>query len=350
MPARGKRSGVELFTLEREGSDADGNPTGLLMWGQAGAYNAVDDRFALAALCADKGIVRPALLTAGSGLTVNVAAGWLAIASCEDGTRAAVGSRQTHQVQLPAGGQAGITAYLWCDVDPDAGSWTLRVLSLAETIGRNGVSLARIDIPAGANLATQAAFSQMVPTLQPRSEATWREANTTATVDLTPRWPVAPHQIQPHRTWRIDAWGGGFMGTSLANPHFETVSGSQLLGSGTGPDAQSSGLVTFDISGGASDVGDFSTRNEFNWMARCILSINPGKDLIRLACQVNITNATRLAKRYRNSISAVRQVSLTRLWQADWYWVCLRGGWSANVTSQTIVCTGSTFEMMEPLR
>lgn len=340
MPARraARDAGIAVYTAEDEGVNDEGLPTGLLMWGQAGVYNAVDDRYAMAALCGDRGVVRPARLTAGTGLTVNVAAGWLAVASCEDGTRAAIGSRQTHQMTLPAGPATGTTVlYLWCDTDPDAGTWTLRFVSQAETIGRAGVPLARVDMPAQANLASRAVFSHMVPTLGPRCETTWREATSTASADLTPRYPIAPHQVQAHRMWRLRAYGGGNTGTARANPRFDLTSGGQ-----------NSGVLMFDTNPGAADGQDLPPRSEINWSAECIMAINPGRDLVRLTCQVTLTNATRGGTRYGGSVTGVRTRSLTRLWAADWYFMVLRASWSANTASQSIVCFASSFEMMEP--
>jgi len=335
------RLDMPVVSAASEGIDSEGNPTGLLMWGQAGVYNAVDDRYLIAALSgSDKGVVRPARLIAGGiGLTVNIQAGWLAVASCEDGTQCVVGSRQMQYVQVAAGPATGTrTDYLWCDVNPDAGTWTLRVISQAQTIGRNGVSLARIDVPAGANLSTHLQFSQMVPTLRPRSDGTWRDTNFTP-VELTPRYPIAPHQIQAHRAWKLTAYGAGNLGVSLTNPLFDARSGWE-----------GSGWVNFDIAGAARDTGDFSPRNELAWWAECIMQINPGKDLVRLTCRATLSNATRTGYRWENQKTGVRQASLQRLWQADWYYLCLVGGFQQNAAGQAMVCTGSTFEMYEPLQ
>jgi len=341
MPARqrsGNGNGGIMATSLSEGTDPQGNPTGLAMWGQAGVYNAVDDRYLAAALSgSDTGVVRPAILTAASGLVVNVAAGWLAVASCADGTQCVVGSRQTHQVTLAGGPASGTRVdYLWCDTNADAGTWTLRVLSQAQTIGRVGVSLARIDVPQGANLSSQMTFTQMVPTLRPRCDATWREASFTP-IELTPRYPIAPHQLQAHRTWKIHAWGGGFLGAARSNILFDARSG--LLGSG---------WVNFDLAGSARDVGDFSPRNEVNWDAECMMSINPGRDLVRLACSVRLSNATRTGYRWEGQKTGVRQRGLQRLWAADWYYLTLVAGWQQNSAGQNLVCVGSTFEMFEP--
>jgi hypothetical protein len=141
---------------------------GLLTWGQAGQYNAVDDRMVIAALAnRHNGMVTPAVLSAGSGLAVNVAAGWLAVASCADSTLAVIGSRVAMSITVPAGPATGSATYLiWADVNPDAATFTLNVITSAQAVGRAGVQLGTVTAPAGSNTAaamtltpTQATFA-----------------------------------------------------------------------------------------------------------------------------------------------------------------------------------------------
>jgi len=135
-------------------------PTGLLAWGQAGVYNAVDDRLVIAALANNRnGVVKAPVLTAGSGLTVNLAGGWLAIASAADGTSVVVGSRNQVTISVPAGGGSARNDALWCDISPDQATWTLSLLAQSQLPGRLGVLLANISVPAGANSASAFGFS-----------------------------------------------------------------------------------------------------------------------------------------------------------------------------------------------
>jgi hypothetical protein len=132
-------------------------PTGLLAWGQAGTYDAVDDRRVITALAnRNQGLVVGAQITAGAGLQVSIAPGWLGVANCGDGTLAVVGSGATLTVDVPAGPATGsATYYLWCDVDPDGATWTINVITPADATGRPGIQLGTVVAPAGANLASQ---------------------------------------------------------------------------------------------------------------------------------------------------------------------------------------------------
>jgi hypothetical protein len=182
------------MTSEQEGTDPDGTPVGLLAWGQAGIYNAVDDRLVIAAAAdAGVGIVRPATVTPGTGLTLNVAAGWLGIASCDDGTRAIAGSRQSHQVTMAAGPASGSRMdYVWCDTYPDEGKWRLRVVQQGSERGRTGMALARVTAPAGANLASQMTIDRNVPSFGPQTDYAVRQNATTSLFTLTRHYQIAP--------------------------------------------------------------------------------------------------------------------------------------------------------------
>jgi len=130
-------------------------PSGLLAWGQAGQYNAVDDRMVITALAnRHNGMVTAAVLSAGSGLTVNIAPGWLAVANCADATLAVIGSRIGMSVTVPAGPPTGsATYYIWADVNPDAATFTLSVITPAQASGRAGVQIGTVVAPAGSNTA-----------------------------------------------------------------------------------------------------------------------------------------------------------------------------------------------------
>jgi hypothetical protein len=130
-------------------------PSGLLAWGQSGNYNAVDDRSVITALANSRnGVVIPCPLSAGSGLTVNVGAGWLAVANCGDGTSGVIGSRVAIPVAVPAGPATGtLTSYIWADVNPDAATFTINVITPAAAAGRSGVQLGTVLANAGNNTA-----------------------------------------------------------------------------------------------------------------------------------------------------------------------------------------------------
>lgn len=132
-------------------------PTGKLQWGQAGVYDAVDDRSVIAAVTRNRtGLVQPIQVRAGTGLDIIVSGGWLGVASCGDFTSAVVGSRLDHIVQAVPGPASGSRAdVIWCDVEPDEGTWELRVIPQSAAAGRAGVLLAFITVPANASLASQ---------------------------------------------------------------------------------------------------------------------------------------------------------------------------------------------------
>ena|SRR5215831_1142574 len=131
--------------------------TGLLEYGQAGSYNAPDDRRVISALVAGRspGVVKPVVLTAGSGLNVNVAAGWLAVVDCGDGTNGVVGTGSALVVP-GAAGDAGAprTDSLWCDINLANGTFALVIIPQSAETGRLGIRLATIQVPTAANLAS----------------------------------------------------------------------------------------------------------------------------------------------------------------------------------------------------
>lgn len=132
-------------------------PTGRLAWGQAGSYDAVDDRAVITALSRNRtGLVRPPDIVAGSGLQILIRGGWLAVASCGDRSSAVVGDRADSVVMAnPGPGTGSREDVIWCDTYPDEGFWELSIISLAEAVGRPGVPLAGLVVPANANLASQ---------------------------------------------------------------------------------------------------------------------------------------------------------------------------------------------------
>jgi len=131
-------------------------PSGKLAWGQAGNYDAVDDRQVIAAVTRNRlGLVWPATVTASTGMNIILEGGWLGVASCGDRTSAVVGSRLDQVIAaLPGPATGSREDVLWCDTEPDEGVWSLRVINRSETATRPGLPLAWITAPANATLAT----------------------------------------------------------------------------------------------------------------------------------------------------------------------------------------------------
>ena len=133
-------------------------PEGRLLWAQPLSYDAVEDRLVIRALARGRiGTLAQVTAEAGSGLQVIVRGGWLAVASCDDGTSAVVGAREDHVVAANAGPASGGSRedWLWCETHPDEGSWELRILPAGQAAQLPGIQLATITVPQGANLAAQ---------------------------------------------------------------------------------------------------------------------------------------------------------------------------------------------------
>ena len=132
-------------------------PTGRLAYGQAGIYDAVDDRSVITAVTNNRaGLISPVVVTAGAGLLILIRGGWVGVARCGDLTSAVVGSREDVAVQAnPGPATDSRTDYVWCDVDPDEGTWELRVITAAQAANRPGLPLVEVTVPANANLASQ---------------------------------------------------------------------------------------------------------------------------------------------------------------------------------------------------
>jgi hypothetical protein len=158
---------------------------GKLAYGQPQTYDAVDDRSVIAVVTNGRlGLVRPVVCVPGSGLQVIVRANWAGVASCDDGTSAVVGSREDQVVQANPG-QAGQPRedVLWCDTDPDEGTWELSVMTRAQAAGRAGIPLVWITTPANANLASQltlrpvdASVERRLMAYQTRNDTTVRQS------------------------------------------------------------------------------------------------------------------------------------------------------------------------------
>jgi len=139
--------------------------TGLLAWGQAGEYDGVDDRTVISALANNRtGLIKRCVLSAATtgGLDVQISA-FQAVVDCGDGTSAVVASHDPVTVTANAGPGSGTrTDVAWCDIDPDAATWTINIIDEPSTVGRLGQRLGGWTVPSGANLATAFTFIQPV--------------------------------------------------------------------------------------------------------------------------------------------------------------------------------------------
>lgn len=192
-------------------------------------FDAADDRTVIEALSGRRvGVIRRPDIRAGTGLQIVVPA-WVAVVSCADGTSAVIGDRTERTFNISAGPATGTrTDYLWADIDPDASTWQLAIITQAQMANRRGVLLATITVPQGAN--TAAAMSWTVPGLtfggaggvlavakqtdtQARSNTSFASATTLA--------QTAPVQAYAGRIYRIrhttPSAGLNIMGTGSAN-------------------------------------------------------------------------------------------------------------------------------------
>jgi hypothetical protein len=130
-------------------------PDGLLRYGQAGSYDAIDDRSVITALAGGrKGLVQAPTLAAAAGLVVNLGP-WLALVDAGDGTTAVIGDRTARQIPVLAGGASARTETLWADINPQAATWgPLQILGAPALVGRAGLALGTVVTPVNANAAS----------------------------------------------------------------------------------------------------------------------------------------------------------------------------------------------------
>lgn len=164
-------------------------PTGRLAYGQAGIYDALDDRAVIAAVTGYRtGLVGLVQAVAGSGLTIVVTGGWLGVADCGDKTSAVLGSPTDQAVTANPGPATGTREdVIWIDVDPDEGTWSMSVVPVSATAGRPGLAIVSITVPANATLASQMTIRPIEPLLERRL--------------------LACHSITDTRTVSSTSWG-----------------------------------------------------------------------------------------------------------------------------------------------
>ena len=211
-------------------------PSGLLAWGQAGNYNAVNDRIVIRALAGGAvfGLQSPPTLAAGSGLTVNIGA-WTAIVDCGDGTSAVIGSTAAATIQQTAGGASQRTDVLWADINVDGTTqWSLSWLPSPVT-GRTGVALGTAVVPASAATAAAMTFTPGVATASPPGPPYWpcdttsRPVTSTSYSQFTGSFLIPAGKItQAGARFLLSAWGTATWGSTT--PTFQMRGNSPTAG------------------------------------------------------------------------------------------------------------------------
>jgi hypothetical protein len=158
-------------------------PTGPLAWGQAGIYDAIDDRLVIAAVTRYRtGLTWPIEVAAGTGLNVIVRGGWVGVADCGDRTSAVVGSRvDTTVTAIPGPATGSREDLIWVDTQPDQGTWIMRVITETDAAGRFGLGIGRITVPPNATLASQMDIRPVGASLERRLmlQNVWNQVNQT---------------------------------------------------------------------------------------------------------------------------------------------------------------------------
>lgn len=182
-------------------------PTGRLAYGQAGTYDAIDDRAVIRALSNGRaGLVAATSVAAGSGLYVTVAGGWLGVADCGDRTSAVIGSQTESVVEASPGPPTGTRDdVIWVDLDPDEGTWEMVVIPASTTAGRPGLAVGSITVPANATLASQMdirpAGAQLERRLAGYGEATETNTRTGNTWDTVGTCVSCDAMIEPGKQY-----------------------------------------------------------------------------------------------------------------------------------------------------
>jgi hypothetical protein len=150
-------------------------PTGPLAWGQAGIYDAIDDRLVIAAVTRYRtGLTWPIEAAAGSGLNVIVRGGWVGVADCGDRTSAVIGARtDTTITAIPGPATGSRRDLIWVDTEPDAGRWVMRVIPEGDAVGRFGLEIGVIIVPANATTAAEMDIRPTSASLERRLMLQW---------------------------------------------------------------------------------------------------------------------------------------------------------------------------------
>jgi hypothetical protein len=341
--------------------------TGLGVWGQGGEFNAVDDRMIPTALSLGRvGLVYPIGLSAGSGLTVNVAAGWWAVAPVGDGTVMVVGSRHPVTVQAVPGPASGSrTDYLWCDVDPETSMWHLSVITQAAATGRPGLRVASIVAPAGSNTAAamqlqgarvdfgdlpgltlyaggnarcwlNATESGLLYCYSPEigmegsvslsraDGGTYGPASGTGYTALTRTWRIFGGDIMTNTRYRYTAFGLGNMGTGGDSTFRFTLAGL-------------AGLTPANVGGGG---GSFGANSWFHWWASVDIQVTGATTCavcIRALGQQATTGVDRTALAFTENVAFPRNIDRD---------CAVAGSFLNAATGRQLTGKGGTFERL----
>jgi len=276
-------------------------PSGKLAWGQSGVYDAIDDRGVIAAVTRGRtGLVASPTVTALSGLQIQLSGGWAGVVACGDSTSAVVGSQLDLALNGNAGPASGTrTDVLWCDVQPDSGTWSLSVITQSAAAGRTGLLLATITVPANATLASQMTIVPAPAGLERRllswnefSTVTSHTGNTFASTgnnfDSSPI-PMTPGVVyrvrfRSNSTW-VNNWPSGVGGAEGRigigwRTAGQPVSSALLVRSEpiawTATGFSFPANVEFIYRAGAGDLGTFKVYNAKVWMTLANGSYKPG--------------------------------------------------------------------------
>jgi hypothetical protein len=195
-------------------------PTGRLAYGQAGIYDAIDDRAVIAAVTGYRtGMVGTVRAAAGAGLNITITGGWLGVADCGDRTSGVVGSVSDLSVQANPGPPTGTREDLiWCEVEPDEGTWHLEVIPASTSAGRAGLPVAAVTVPANATLAAQMTIRPADAMLERRmlyaaGTTDNRTVSSTSWAAVTTPAPMISPEllILPGHWYRVRYWAGSPM-------------------------------------------------------------------------------------------------------------------------------------------
>jgi hypothetical protein len=193
---------------------------GILAWGQSGAYNGVDDREVILALYASGrgqprgGLVIAPTLVAGSALSFTIGA-WAAVVDCGDGTKAVIGSRATTSIDISAGGGSARADVLWADINPDAATYQVGIITEAAMAGRAGVYLGLILVPAGAGTSAACDPHPANARVLGMGKATFPETNSNKLATTThSQYTIPAYDAEVGAVYQLELWGSGVNGAS----------------------------------------------------------------------------------------------------------------------------------------
>jgi hypothetical protein len=158
------------------------------------------------------GLVTPPTFTAATGLSFTIGP-WLALVDCGDGTKAVIGSRAAQVIDETAGGGSARADVVWADISPDAATFTISLITEAAMVGRAGVFLGLILVPAGASSAAAMDLRPGGARVLGMRKAT--SPNLTITQGSWRTWAqmtIPAYDAEVGAVYELDVWGGGQQG------------------------------------------------------------------------------------------------------------------------------------------